>query len=85
MSSSPVFIENGPIIYIIYISLTPNIYLISLVVSEFGRLSLANEIDARHKEELKYDVYCNSRYLYQCYSNNLFWGCLDSTVGRGDG
>ena len=23
--------------------------------------------------------------LYQRYSNNLFWGCLDSAVGRGDG
>ena len=34
----------------------------------------------RQKEELKYDVYCNSRYLYQCYSNNLFWGCLDSEL-----
>ena len=32
-----------------------------------------------------YDVYCISRYLYQCYLNNLFWGCLDSAVGRGDG
>ena len=29
-------------------------------------------MDARYKEELKYDVYCISRYLYQCYSNNLF-------------
>ena len=29
-----------------------------------------------------YDVYCISRYLYQCYSNNLFWGSLDSAVGR---
>ena len=46
---------------------------------------MANGIDARHKEELKYDVYRISRYLYQCYSNNLFWGCLDSAVGRGDG
>ena len=23
-----------------------------------------------------YDVYCISRYLYQCYLNNLLWGCL---------
>ena len=30
-------------------------------------------------------MYCISRYLYQCYSNNLFWGCLDSAVGRGGG
>ena len=30
-----------------------------------------------------YDVYCISRYLYQCYSNNLFQGCLESAVGRG--
>ena len=30
-----------------------------------------------------YDVYCISQYLYQRYSNNLFWGCLDSAVGRG--
>ena len=35
-----------------YISLTPNIYLISLVFSESGRLSFANGIDATHKEEL---------------------------------
>ena len=33
-------------------SLTPNIYLISLVFSESGRFSLANGIDAKHKEEL---------------------------------
>ena len=32
-----------------------NIYLISLVFSESGRLSLANEIDARQKEDLKHD------------------------------
>ena len=31
-----------------------------------------------------YDVYCISLYLYQCYSSNLFWGGLDSAVGRGD-
>ena len=37
---------------------------------------MANRIDARHKEELKYDVYCISRYLYQRYSNNLYWGVL---------
>ena len=67
-----------------YISLAPNIYIISLVFSESDRLSLANGIDARHKKELKYDVYCISQYLYQCYSNNLFCGCLDSAVGRGD-
>ena len=30
----------------------PNIYLISLVFSESDRLSLANGIDATHKEEL---------------------------------
>ena len=30
----------------------PNIYLISLVFSESGRLSFANRIDATHKEEL---------------------------------
>ena len=30
----------------------PNIYLISLVFSEFVRLSFTNEIDATHKEEL---------------------------------
>ena len=36
----------------IYISLAPNIYLISLVFSESGRLSFANGIDATHKEEL---------------------------------
>ena len=30
----------------------PNIYLISRVFSESGRLSLANGLDARHKEEL---------------------------------
>ena len=35
-----------------YISLTPNIYLISLVFSESGRLLFANGIDATHKEEL---------------------------------
>ena len=35
-----------------YISLTSNIYLISLVFSECGRLSFANGIDATHKEEL---------------------------------
>ena len=35
-----------------HISLTPYIYLISLVLSESGRLSLANRIDAMHKEEL---------------------------------
>ena len=35
-----------------YISLTPNIYLISLVFSESGRLSFANGIDATHKEKL---------------------------------
>ena len=35
-----------------YISLTPNIYLISLVFSESGRLLLANGIDAMHEEEL---------------------------------
>ena len=29
-----------------------------------------------------YDVYCISRYLYQCYSNNLFRGCLDGAVGK---
>ena len=39
-------------IYINCISLTPNIYLISLVFSESGRLSFANGIDATHKEEL---------------------------------
>ena len=39
-------------IYIYYISLTPNIYLISLVFSESGRLSFANGIDKTHKEEL---------------------------------
>ena len=33
-------------------SLTPNIYLISLVFSETGRLSFANGIDAAHKEQL---------------------------------
>ena len=32
-----------------------------------------------------YDVYCISQYLYQRSSNNLFSGCLDSAVGRGDG
>ena len=50
----------------------PNIYLISLAFSKSGRLSFANGIDARHKEELKYDVYCINRYLHQCYSNNFF-------------
>ena len=35
-----------------YISLTPNIYLISLVFSESSRLSFANGIYATHKEEL---------------------------------
>ena len=35
-----------------YFSLTPNIYLISLVFSESGGLSFANGIDATHKEEL---------------------------------
>ena len=39
-------------IYCYYISLTTNIYLISLVFSESGRLSLMNGINARHKEEL---------------------------------
>ena len=39
-------------IYIYIYSLSPNIYLISLVFSESGRLSLVNGIDARHKEEL---------------------------------
>ena len=52
-----------------------NIYQISLVFSEFGRFSLANRIDTRHKEELKYIMYCFNRYLYQCYSNN-FWGVV---------
>ena len=32
-----------------------------------------------------YNVYCIIWYLYQCYSNNLSWDCLDSAVGRGDG
>ena len=35
-----------------YISLMPNIYIISLVFSESGRLSWTNGIDATHKEEL---------------------------------
>ena len=34
-----------------YISLMLNIYLISFVFSESGRLSLANGIDATHKEQ----------------------------------
>ena len=38
-------------IYIIFIYLS-NIYLISRVFSESDRLSLANGIDATHKEEL---------------------------------
>ena len=37
-------------ICICYISLTPNIYLFSLVFSESGRLSFANGKDATHKE-----------------------------------
>ena len=50
----------------------PNIYLISRVFSESGRLSLANGIDATHKKELNIRRVCISRYLYQNYSNNLF-------------
>ena len=60
--------------------------LYSLVFSESGRLSSANGIGATNKKELNiYDVDCISRYLYQCYSNNLYWDCLDSVAGRGDG
>ena len=36
----------------IYIYITPNIYLVSLVFSESGGLSFANGKDATHKEEL---------------------------------
>ena len=39
------------------------------------RLSLANRIDARHTEELKYDMYCISRYLYQCI-RTIFFGVV---------
>ena len=39
---------------------------------------MANGIDARHKEELKYDVYGISRYLYQCYSYSLFFGVVST-------
>ena len=41
---------------------------------------MTNGIDARHKQELKYDVYCISQYLYQRYPNNLFF-----YVGGGGG
>ena len=50
----------------------------------------------RIKQSSIHGVYCISRYLYQCYSNQLFFfffffflggggGGLDSAVGRGDG
>ena len=32
-----------------------------------------------------YDVYCISRCLYQCYSNNLFFFFLGGGGGRGGG
>ena len=85
MYQFPILCSSKVLLLYNYISQMPNIYLISLVFSESSRLSLANGIDARHNKELKYDVYCISRYLYQCYLNNLFWVCLDSAVGRGDG
>ena len=37
----------------------------------------------RDRKNSIYDMYCISRYLYQCYSNIRFWVCLDSAVGRG--
>ena len=32
-----------------------------------------NGIDVDIRKNSIYDVYCISRYLYQCYLNNLFW------------
>ena len=55
----------------------PNIYLISLVFSESSRLSLANGVDATHKEELNIRRDSISRYLYQRYSGRG----TDSAVG----
>ena len=34
---------------------------------------MVNGIDARHNKGLKYDVFCISRCLYQCYSNNFYF------------
>ena len=46
---------------------------------------LQTEMMRRISKNSTDDVCCFSRYLYRRYSNNLFWGCLDSAVGRGDG
>ena len=74
------YFSNGRLLYkIILISLTPNIYLMSLVFSEYGRLSLANGIDARHKEELN-TTYTALANTYISAIRTISFG-----VGRGEG
>ena len=58
------------------ISLTPNIYLISLVFSESGRLSLENGIDATHKEELNIRRALHYPIPVSALFEQSFWGVV---------
>ena len=46
---------------------------------------MTNGIDARYKEELNRRCVLNQPIPISRLANNLFWGCLDKAVGRGDG